>query len=53
MTKRDRLRFLTAYFGRPLRLVLRDEAPLLAYLASQGRRLQIRFARKSAAGEMT
>lgn len=52
LTKRDRLRFLAAYFARPLRCVLQEEAPLLAYLAREVRRLQTRFARKSAAGEM-
>jgi len=53
LTKRDLLRFLAAYFVRPLRLLLREEAPLLASLASEQQRLQTRFARKSAAGEMT
>jgi len=50
---RDLLRFLAAYFARPLRLLLREEAPLLASLANERQRLQTRFARKSAAGEMT
>jgi hypothetical protein len=53
LTQRDLLRFLVAYFVRPLRLLLREEAPLLASLASEQQRLQTRFARKSAAGEMT
>ena len=53
LTKRDLLCFLAAYFVRPLRLLLREEAPLLASLASEQQRLQTRFARKSAAGEMT
>jgi heptose I phosphotransferase len=52
LTRRDLLRFLTVYFARPLRLLLREEAPLLAYLARERRRLRARFARKSAAGEM-
>ena len=38
---------------REVRRVLRDEAPLLARLANEAQRLQARFARKSAAGEMT
>ncbi|WP_313950328.1 lipopolysaccharide core heptose(I) kinase RfaP [Accumulibacter sp.] len=53
LTNRDLLRFLGAYFARPLRLVLRDEAPLFAHLARETRRLQARFNRKVAAGEMT
>ena len=53
LTRHDRLRFLSAYFAQPLRRVLRDEAPLLARLANEAQRLQARFARKSAAGEMT
>ncbi len=53
LTKRDLLSFLAAYFARPLRLLLREEAPLLASLADERQRLQTRFARKSAAGEMT
>ncbi|WP_291992513.1 lipopolysaccharide core heptose(I) kinase RfaP [Candidatus Accumulibacter sp. ACC003] len=53
LTKRDLLRFLSAYFARPLRLILRDEASLLAHLASETQRLQARFERKVAAGEMT
>ena len=53
LTRRDLLRFLGAYFACPLRQILRDEAPLLSYLASETRRLQARFDRKVAAGEMT
>ena len=53
LTTRDLLRFLTAYFARPLRLVLREEEALLGDLAQERQRLQKRFARKSAAGEMT
>lgn len=51
--QRDLLRFLAVYFARPLRLVLRDEAALLARLESEARRLQARFVRKVAAGTMT
>ncbi|HCV79271.1 MAG TPA: lipopolysaccharide core heptose(I) kinase RfaP, partial [Pseudomonas sp.] len=32
LTRRDFLRFLRGYFQRPLREILRDEAPLLARL---------------------
>jgi heptose I phosphotransferase len=53
LTSRDGLRFLAAYFALPLRLVLRQEAALLAHLASEARRLQTRFVRKVAEGEMT
>lgn len=53
LTRRDLLRFLRGYFARPLRQVLRDEAALLAALAREARRLQERFVRKLAAGEMT
>lgn len=53
LTRRDLLRFLCTYFARPLRLLLREEAPLLADLTRTVQRLQTRFARKSAAGEMT
>jgi heptose I phosphotransferase len=53
LTRHDLLRFLAAYFARPLRRVLREEAPLLSRLANERQRLQARFARKSAAGEMT
>jgi hypothetical protein len=47
------LRFVAAYFARPLRHVLSEETALLSGLASEALRLQARFARKSAAGEMT
>ncbi|MCZ7655205.1 MAG: hypothetical protein M5R42_14490 [Rhodocyclaceae bacterium] len=50
LTARDRLRFLRAYFGRPLREVLREEAPLLAYLGREGARLAERYRRKFAPG---
>lgn len=53
LTSRDLLRFLAVYFGRPLRHVLGEETPLLSRLANEALRLQTRFARKSAAGEMT
>ena len=51
LTVRDRLRFLRAYFDRPLREVLQEEAPLLAYLGREGDRLMERFQRKFAPGE--
>ncbi|HRD93359.1 MAG TPA: lipopolysaccharide core heptose(I) kinase RfaP [Accumulibacter sp.] len=53
LTRRDLLRFLGAYFACPLRTIIRQEAPLLAYLARETQRLQARFERKVAAGEMT
>ncbi|MQM32015.1 MAG: lipopolysaccharide core heptose(I) kinase RfaP [Candidatus Accumulibacter phosphatis] len=53
LSRSDLLRFLAAYFACPLRQILRDEAPLFSHLASETRRLQARFARKVAAGEMT
>jgi heptose I phosphotransferase len=52
LTRRDLLRFLAAYFARPLRRVLSEEAPLLVHLTAEAQRLQERYARKSAAGEM-
>jgi len=48
LTQRDLLRFLAVYFARPLRSVLRDEAPLLARLAQAVPRLQERYVRKFA-----
>jgi heptose I phosphotransferase len=48
LTTRDRLRFLSAYFGRPLRDVLDAEAGLLAHLEREGRRLTERYKRKFA-----
>jgi heptose I phosphotransferase len=39
MTRRDNLRFLRVYFQRPLRDILRDEAPLLAWLEPKARKL--------------
>jgi heptose I phosphotransferase len=53
LTSRDLLRFVAAYFARPLRDVLSEETALLSGLASEALRLQARFARKSTAGEMT
>lgn len=47
LTQRDFLRFLRAYFARPLRAILREEAPLLRHLAQEGRRLQAKYARKN------
>ncbi len=48
LTGRDRLRFLRAYFARPLRETLRAEGRLLAHLAREAVRLQARFDRKFA-----
>ncbi|MCQ3935394.1 MAG: lipopolysaccharide core heptose(I) kinase RfaP, partial [Gammaproteobacteria bacterium] len=48
LTARDRLRFLRAYFGRPLREILVEEADLLAHLEREGRRLMERYRRKFA-----
>lgn len=50
LTARDRLRFLRAYFGRPLREVLEAEAALLAHLEREGERLMERYRRKFAPG---
>jgi heptose I phosphotransferase len=50
LTRRDFLRFLRGYFERPLRDILRDEAPLLRHLASEGERLMERYRRKYAPG---
>ena len=47
LTQRDFLRVLRVYFARPLRAILRDEAPLLRHLAQEGRRLQAKYARKN------
>lgn len=47
LSQRDFLRFLRVYFARPLRAILRDEAPLLRHLAQEGRRLQAKYARKN------
>ncbi len=48
LTARDRLRFLRAYFGRPLCEILVEEADLLAHLEREGRRLMERYRRKFA-----
>ena len=50
LTKRDRLRFLKAYFARPLRSILHDESALLRYLESESTRLTARYRRKYAPG---
>ena len=47
LTQRDFLRFLRVYFARPLRAILREEAPLLRHLAREGQRLQAKYARKN------
>ena len=51
LTRRDRLRFLRAYFARPLRTTLREEAALLTGLQRKAGRLQERFLRKYASSE--
>jgi heptose I phosphotransferase len=51
LTARDRLRFLRAYFDRPLREVLEAEAALLAHLGREGQRLMERYRRKFAPKE--
>ena len=53
LTRRDLLRFLAAYFSRPLRAVLAEEAALLTDLARQAQHLQARYTRKLAEGKMT
>lgn len=50
LTRRDRLRFLRVYFGRPLREILGAEAALLARLESEAARLMARYRRKYAPG---
>jgi len=50
LTARDRMRFLRAYFGRPLRDIFRDEADLFAFLKKEGDRLMERWWRKFAPG---
>lgn len=50
LTRRDRLRFLRTYFGRPLREILAAEAALLAHLESEAARLMARYRRKYAPG---
>jgi heptose I phosphotransferase len=53
LTRNDLLRFVRAYFARPLRLVLRQEPSLLDSLQRTAQRLQARYERKLARGEMT
>ena len=48
LTRRDKLRFLSAYFAQPWRVVLAQEAVLLTYLQQQAEYLQARFLRKYA-----
>lgn len=48
LTRRDKLRFLRAYFRQPLRQILRDEAPLLAWLERKAEKL---YARKQRYGD--
>ncbi len=53
LTARDRLRFLRAYFGRPLRDILAAESALLVHLQREGKRLTERYRRKFASEEAT
>ncbi|MDR0736804.1 MAG: lipopolysaccharide core heptose(I) kinase RfaP [Zoogloeaceae bacterium] len=46
LTRRDLLRFIRAYFARPLRRILRDEAPLFEWLAREAARLVERYRQK-------
>lgn len=48
LTQRDFLRFLRAYFDRPLRDILRDEAGLIEHLNREAARLQRRYLKKFA-----
>ena len=48
LTRRDKLRFLKAYFQRPLKEILRDEAALLAHLERRAGELLERYKRKYA-----
>ncbi|MBD9482766.1 lipopolysaccharide core heptose(I) kinase RfaP [Pseudomonas sp. PDM14] len=48
LTRRDKLRFLKAYFRRPLREILRDEARLLGWLE---RKADTLYARKQRYGD--
>lgn len=48
LTRRDKLRFLKGYFCQPLRLTLREEARLLAWLEAKAERLMARYKRKYA-----
>jgi heptose I phosphotransferase len=46
--QREACRFLRVYFGRPLREIVRDEAPLLARLERKGQAMRVRYQRKYA-----
>jgi len=48
LTRKQRLRFLRAYFPQPLRQTLRDEARLLVWLQHKAQKLHARFVRKYA-----
>lgn len=48
LTPRDYLRFLRAYFRQPLRVILREQTPLLAWLYREAQRL---YARKQRYGD--
>lgn len=48
LTKRDKLRFLRAYFGQALRHILDAERATLQYLEAEAARLALRFERKFA-----
>ncbi len=48
LTTRDKLRFLRAYFGHPLRRILNEERATLRYLEREAARLALRFERKFA-----
>ncbi|WIE51141.1 lipopolysaccharide core heptose(I) kinase RfaP [Pseudomonas sp. GM17] len=48
LTRRDKLRFLKGYFQQPLRQILSDEAPLLAWLEGKANKL---YARKQRYGD--
>ena len=48
LTRHDRLRFLHAYFERPLRKILSEQADLLDALTREAGRLHARFLRKYA-----
>ncbi|MDR3055441.1 MAG: lipopolysaccharide core heptose(I) kinase RfaP [Zoogloeaceae bacterium] len=43
LTRRDKLRFLRAYFDKPLHAILREEAGLLIWLEKKAARLMARF----------
>ncbi|MCM8614268.1 lipopolysaccharide core heptose(I) kinase RfaP [Accumulibacter sp.] len=53
LTRNDLLRFVRVYFARPLRMVLRQETSSLDSLRRKAQRLQARYERKLARGEMT